>query len=166
MKEFLLYLALLDHINKILKDFSSANPSLFENFCFLVMEFFSPYHWKWTSLKTPLVGHAWTWDCFQMIKGLIRNSLAPLSLPGLPWITLTFLETKLSLEAILGLRISKLCFHCVFRTKTHCLMPSFNKKLQIKRLFLIFVKKGVLIATHRAPPAELQRSVVNCAGPQ
>ena len=43
MKEFLIYLALLDHRNKILKDFFSVNPSLFENFCFLVMEFFSPY---------------------------------------------------------------------------------------------------------------------------
>ena len=35
MKEFLLYLALFDHRNKILKDFSSETPSLLENFwCF------------------------------------------------------------------------------------------------------------------------------------
>ena len=42
MKEFFLYLALFDHKNKILKYFSSETPSLFENFCVLVMEFFSP----------------------------------------------------------------------------------------------------------------------------
>ena len=42
MKEFLLYLALFDHRNKILKDFSSETPSLLENFCVLGMEFFSP----------------------------------------------------------------------------------------------------------------------------
>ena len=34
MKEFLLYLALFDHRNKILKDFSSETPSLFKFFSF------------------------------------------------------------------------------------------------------------------------------------
>ena len=42
MKEFLLYLALFDHSSKILKDFSSETPSLFENLCVLMIEFFSP----------------------------------------------------------------------------------------------------------------------------
>ena len=42
MKEFFLYLALFDHRNNMLKDFSSEISSLLENFCVLVMEFFSP----------------------------------------------------------------------------------------------------------------------------
>ena len=41
MKEFLLYLALFDRRNKLLKDFFSETPSLFDNFYVLVMELFS-----------------------------------------------------------------------------------------------------------------------------